>query len=157
MPRIELQTTILADVKTCFDLSRNIDLHQESLKFSEEIAIAGVTSGLIKLGETVTWEAKHFGFVQHLTSKITEFEPPHYFVDEMVSGTFKSLKHKHIFKKVGNQTLMIDEFYFESPYGILGKIANWLFLKRYMTNLLIIRNTILKEKAETAKSMKWAS
>ncbi|WP_367179882.1 hypothetical protein [uncultured Psychroserpens sp.] len=43
---------------------------------------------------------------------------------------------------------MIDTFYFQSPFGILGKIVNVLFLKRYMTNLLVTRNTFLKEKAE---------
>ena len=149
MPYIKVETIIDADIKTCFDLARNIEIHQESLKHSGEIAVAGRTSGLIELSETVTWEAKHFGFVQHLTSKITEFKNPDYFVDEMVSGAFKSFRHEHHFKKRGNKTIMADIFYFESPYGILGKLANWLFLERYMANLLRIRNAFLKEKAES--------
>jgi len=66
----------------------------------------------------------------------------------MVSGAFKSFKHEHIFQKQDNGTLMIDNFYFESPFGILGKFANRLFLKKYMTNLLIKRNQFLKVKAE---------
>ena len=148
MPQIKVKTVIFADAKSCFDLARNIDVHQESLKYSQEIAIAGRTSGLIKLGETVTWEAKHFGLVQHLTSKITEYDSPNYFVDEMISGAFKSFKHKHIFKDLGEKTLMVDEFIFESPYGIIGKITNWLFLNRYMKNLLITRNNYIKQKAE---------
>ena len=138
MELITLQTYINADIKTCFDLARNIDFHQESLQYSNEKAISGKTSGLISLGESVTWEAKHFGITQRLTSKITEFNSPNYFVDEMVSGAFKSFKHEHIFQQKGNQTLMIDKFYFQSPYGIIGKLANRLFLKKYMTNLLKI-------------------
>lgn len=149
MSLIKIETLIDADIKTCFDLARNIDLHQESLKHSGEIAIAGKTSGLIELDESVTWEAKHFGFVQHLTSKITEFESPNFFVDEMVSGAFKSFKHDHIFRESDNKTVMIDIFYFESPYGFLGKLANTLFLKRYMKKLLISRNQFLKTKAES--------
>lgn len=148
MPLIEIETIIHADRKTCFDLSRNIDVHQESLKYSSEIAIAGKTSGLIGLGEWVSWEAKHFGVVQHLTSKITEFDSPSYFVDEMVMGAFKSYKHEHIFKEGSNKTIMIDKFYFVSPLGILGDLANVLFLKRYMTNLLLIRNEVIKNTAE---------
>lgn len=148
MPLIKTKTLINADVKACFDLARNIDVHQESLKHSGEIAIDGKTTGLIELGETVTWEAKHFGFVQHLTSKITEFEPSKYFVDEMVSGAFKSFRHEHLFRERDNKTEMIDVFYFESPYGIVGKFANALFLKKYMKNLLVTRNKFLKEKAE---------
>jgi ligand-binding SRPBCC domain-containing protein len=152
MPYIKVETIINADIKTCFDLARNIEIHQESLKHSGEIAVAGRTSGLIELSETVTWEAKHFGFVQHLTSQITEFKNPDYFVDEMVSGAFKSFRHEHHFKKRGNKTMMSDIFYFESPYGILGKLANWLFLERYMANLLRTRNAFLKEKAESVGS-----
>ena len=97
MELITLHTFINADIKTCFDLARNIDFHQESLQHSNEKAISGKTSGLIELGEFVTWEAKHFGFTHNLTSKITEFESPNYFVDEMVFGAFTSFRHEHIF------------------------------------------------------------
>ncbi|WP_289045741.1 SRPBCC family protein [uncultured Olleya sp.] len=148
MPLITLKTIIDADIKTCFDLSRNIDFHTESLKHSKEKAIAGKTSGLIELGETVTWETFHFGVKQQLTSKITQFNSPNYFVDEMVSGVFKSFKHEHIFSVQNNKTIMVDKFYFKSPFGVLGKIANVLFLKKYMSNLLNTRNKSLKIKAE---------
>ena len=68
MPLIEVETVIKADIKTCFDLARNIDVHQASLNYSGEKAIAGKMSGLIGLGEWVSWEAKHLGFVQYLTA-----------------------------------------------------------------------------------------
>ncbi|WP_306293783.1 SRPBCC family protein [Winogradskyella forsetii] len=96
----------------------------------------------------MTWEATHFGIKQKLTSKITEFESPTYFVDEMVSGAFKSFKHEHIFKNQKGETLMVDKFHFQSPFGILGKLANVLFLKRYMKKLLTVRNDYLRLKAE---------
>jgi len=149
MPLIEIETEIKADIKICFDLARNIEFHQESLKHSNEKAIAGKISGLIELDEWVSWEAKHLGFVQHLTSKITEFDAPNYFVDEMVFGAFKSFRHEHIFRESKNRTIMIDKFNFESPYGILGRFVNWVFLKKYMKNLLETRNEVLKLKAES--------
>jgi ligand-binding SRPBCC domain-containing protein len=153
MPTLEIKTLIKADLKTCFDFSRNIDFHQASLEHSDEKAVAGKTSGLIELDEWVTWEAKHFGIKQQLTSKITEFESPTYFVDEMVSGAFKSFKHEHVFQEKEGKTLMIDRFHFQSPFGILGKLANVLFLKQYMTNLLTTRNEYLKAKAEEITSL----
>jgi len=148
MPLIEIKTLINSDLKTCFDLARNIDFHKASMEHSNEKAIAGKTSGLIELGEWVTWEATHFGIKQKLTSKITEFESPTYFVDEMVSGAFKSFRHEHIFQIENDMTLMIDKFHFQSPFGILGEVVNFLFLKRYMTNLLTTRNQYLRTKAE---------
>ncbi|MDO1500676.1 SRPBCC family protein [Winogradskyella maritima] len=150
MPIIELKTIINSDIETCFNLARDINLHQKSLEHSKERAIAGRTSGLIELGESVTWEAIHFGVKQRLTSIITEFDFPNYFVDEQASGPFESFKHEHIFGKVSdNQTEMTDLFEFESPRGFLGKFANWLFLKRYMTDLLETRNGALKKFAES--------
>lgn len=44
------------------DLQVSIDAHKDSMARSREQAIAGVTSGLISLGEEVTWRAWHFGF-----------------------------------------------------------------------------------------------
>jgi len=154
MPTIEIKTTLKADIEMCFDLARNIDFHKASLVHSKEKAVAGKTSGVIALGESVTWEATHFCVKQRLTSKITGFERPYYFVDDMISGAFKSFKHKHIFEtqidRESNEsyTLMTDVFEFESPLGILGKLANVLFLKRYMKNLLTTRNAYLKIAAE---------
>lgn len=81
MPKITLHTRIKADIQTCFDLARDIDFHQRSMEASNERAVAGKTSGLIELGESVTWEAKHFGIRQRLTSKITICDAPTYFVD----------------------------------------------------------------------------
>jgi ligand-binding SRPBCC domain-containing protein len=145
---ITLLTTIHAPVQRCFDIARDIDVHVASTAHTSERAIAGRTSGLIEFGETVTWRAKHFGIWQNLTSKITEFDSPNYFADEMVTGAFKSFKHKHYFTGDDKQTIMRDEFIFESPLGLLGKLANWLFLKRYMTTLLIKRNLVIKAEAE---------
>lgn len=150
MALITLHTFINSDCQLCFDFARDIDLHKESLEHSNEKAIAGKISGLIELGEWVTWEAKHLGIKQKLTSKIVELDAPNYFVDEMVYGAFKSFRHEHIFREKDGGTLMIDNFYFESPLGIFGKFINWLFLKKYMTNLLKQRNQFLKRKVETS-------
>jgi ligand-binding SRPBCC domain-containing protein len=152
MPCIRLETKISAPLAVCFDVSRNIELHLESTKQTGETAIAGKTSGLIELNETVTWRAKHLGVWQTLTSKITQMERPYYFIDEMVKGAFSWLRHEHYFAEDNGGTLMTDIFTFESPYGILGKLVNWLFLKRCMTVLLIKRNITIKQFAEQASN-----
>lgn len=67
---------------------------------TKEKAISGRTSGMLEDGETVTFEATHFCVRQTHTSIISEFKRPYRFVDEMVSGTFKSMRHEHAFKVV---------------------------------------------------------
>lgn len=145
---IRLETHIHAPIEICFDVSRDIDVHVESTKHTGERAIAGTTSGLIGLGESVTWRAKHLGIWQTLSSKITAFNAPTYFTDEMIQGAFKSFKHEHIFETKEQYTLMIDVFQFESPFGLLGKLVNQLFLTAYMRKLLVYRNEVIKKEAE---------
>lgn len=148
MTRIELFTAIDAPLERCFDVARSIDVHMASTAHTAERAIAGRTSGLIELGETVTWRARHFGLWHTLTSKIVEFDRPHAFTDVMVTGPFKSFRHDHHFTVDGGRTVMHDVFVFESPFGVLGRLANALVLRRYMTDLLERRNRVLKDTAE---------
>ena len=76
MTTICLTTEIKANIERCFDLSRDIDAHKLSAKNTNEKAIAGRTSGLCELGDTITWEAKHFGIRQKLTVEISQFDRP---------------------------------------------------------------------------------
>lgn len=149
MTRIILRTEINAPAERCFDLSRSIELHQQSTAQTQEKAIAGRTSGLIGLNESVTWRAKHFGIRQELTSRITAFQYPDFFIDEMTNGIFKSLRHLHAFRWDGQKTIMTDDFQFESPAGILGKLADRLILTSYLKNLLTKRNNAIKKLAES--------
>lgn len=151
MPSIKLQTKIKADINTVFDLSRSIDLHKISTHRTHEQAIAGKTSGLMELNDSVTWKAKHFGVYQTLTSKITEYQYPTYFIDEMVKGAFKSFRHEHHFVVIEEGTLMTDIFNYKSPMGILGTLADLLFLENYMTRFLSERNNVIKDYAESGK------
>lgn len=149
MPLIKLETEINAPVERVFDLARCIDLHVETMRKHEEKAVEGITGGLINLNEWVTWEATHFGVRQKLTSKITAFDRPNYFRDEMQKGAFKAFSHEHFFEEIENaKTLMRDIFDYESPLGALGKIADALFLEKYMTRLLEERNLLIRKIAE---------
>ena len=148
MPLIRLETYIHAPVERCFDSSLSVDAHRNSVAHTRERAVAGVTEGLMELGDIVTWEAVHFGIKQHLTVKITEYERPFRFTDEMIRGAFQEMKHVHEFVPQPDGTLMIDRFLFRAPLGIFGWLAETLVLTRYMRNLLLMRNSHLKHLVE---------
>ena len=151
MPKIHLTSFIAAPIKRVFDLSRSISLHQISTASTNEKAIAGTMNGLINKNETVTWQAKHLFKTRQFTSKIIEMQSPDFFIDEMVKGDFVSFHHQHHFKAAENGTIMIDLISFESPYGVIGKIANSIFLTTYIKFFLIKRNAVIKDYAETQK------
>ncbi|GGH68676.1 ligand-binding SRPBCC domain-containing protein [Filimonas zeae] len=148
MAYIQLKTFIQAPAQLCFDLSRSIDLHTQGMQHTEEKAVAGVTSGLIGPGESVTWQARHFGISMRLASKITAMRFSDYFRDEMQEGPFKSMTHDHVFMEERGGTLMIDDFEFYSPCGLAGKLVDFLILKGYMKRLLKKRNHLIQRVAE---------
>lgn len=148
MPVINLQTLINAPVEECFNLSRSVDLHLQSMQSHKEKAVAGVTTGLMDLHNTVTWKAMHFGLPFKMTVQITELQYPNFFVDQMVSGPFKWFRHYHAFQAKENSTLMVDEFVFKSPLGWLGKLVDHWILKAYLHKLLQQRNEVIKQVAE---------
>jgi ligand-binding SRPBCC domain-containing protein len=148
MRTIYLKTKIKASKQIVFDASRNIDIHQQSASKSDKIAIAGITSGLINLNETVTWRGKHFGFYLTHKSRITAMNFYDYFVDEMESGKFKYFKHEHFFEEENGVTIMKDKMQYETPFGIFGSLFDHLFLKRHLVKFLLERNKTLKEVSE---------
>lgn len=151
MPTIHLTTFIAAPVNVVFDLSRHIGVHKESMSRYKEEAVAGIRFGLIEKEETVTWKARHLFKNRLLRSKITEMKKPDLFIDEQVQGDFKMMKHEHHFKPCENGTIVIDLFYFESPYGILGQWFNRLYFTNYLKRLLEQRNSTIKKFAESEK------
>lgn len=157
MPIIEIEFEINAPIERIFDLARCIDLHEETMSKTNEKAIDGVTKGLINLGETVTWQATHFGIRQKLTSKITAYNRPFHFRDIMLKGAFRRFTHDHFFEQNGEKVLMKDIFDYDSPLWILGKIADALVLESYMKNLLTERNLLIKRTAESEDWRKFLS
>ncbi|WP_337100100.1 SRPBCC family protein [Paenibacillus sp. YIM B09110] len=146
---VTTEVLIDAPIQYCFDLARNIDIHTQTVwKHTNERAVEGTTSGLIGIGDYVTFQARHFLIKQKLTSKITEYKEPYYFVDEMVKGAFKSLRHEHKFEEQNGKTLMRDKLTFEAPLGIFGWTAERIVLKQYMKRFLDHRNHQLKALAE---------
>lgn len=146
---VRLETVIDAPRAACFDLSLSVDAHAASMGPSNERAVAGVMTGGMGLGDTVTWQARHFGLPFRMTSAITEHQPPSRFVDEQQHGPFRRWWHQHSFEPLpSGATRMIDTVEFCSPLGPLGSLVDHLVLSRYLERLLRQRNSWLKATLE---------
>ncbi|MGG3450553.1 SRPBCC family protein [Domibacillus aminovorans] len=137
MPIIEHQQFIKAPIEVCFDLARNVDIHTQTTSKTKEKVVGGVTEGLLEKGDTVTWEAVHFGIKQRLTARVTEMEKPDKFIDIMVKGAFHSFVHTHEFIEEADGTIMIDK----------------LILEKYMRTFIVSRAKELKKIAENLDSL----
>lgn len=151
MPTIHLTTFIAAPVDVVFDLSRSVEVHKQSMRQHQEEAVAGTRFGLVEKEDTITWRAKHLLKKRFLRVKITQMSKPVGFIDEQMEGNFKMMKHEHHFKSCDNGTILIDLFHFESPFGMIGKWFNGLFLTGYLRRLLEHRNRTIKEYAESGR------
>jgi len=154
MTTIDITTAIDANAQRCFDLARSIDAHLESAQNTDERVVGGKTTGLMGLGDEVTWEAKHLGTRQRLTSKITAFDPPSYFQDRMTRGAFAFFEHDHHFTALPNGTTqMRDTLRFSAPLWPLGWIVERAVLKPHLTRFLLQRAERLKQMAQSSKTI----
>jgi ligand-binding SRPBCC domain-containing protein len=142
--RIELETLIVAPVERCFDLSLSVEAHLHSTAGTGERVVSGVSSGVLKLGDEVTWEARHLGMRHRLSMTISVTDPPRMFRDEMVRGPFRRLLHDHFFEVVDGGTRMRDVFEFASGVPPLDALV----IKPHLRRFLLARNAALKELAE---------
>ncbi len=157
MQTIQLETRIAAPASRCFLLALSVDLHIDSTAGTRERAVAGITTGLIADGESVTWRGRHFGLMLQHTSRITQYQPPTFFQDVMTAGAFKSFEHNHRFEQRNGETVMTDELRFAAPFGVLGSIVERLVLRAYLTRFLLERNQFVKQIAESEKWRKYLS
>ncbi len=148
MQTIRLTTWIDAPVERCFKLATSIDLHLASAAQTQEKAVGGVTSGLIGEGETVQWQGRHLGRLRTHTSRIDGWRPYSYFRDVMVEGSFALFEHEHHFAVMDDGTRMRDEIRFAAP-GVLGRMAERMFVKKHLIEFLKQRNAVIKRVAES--------
>lgn len=152
MQVVHLESRIHAPVQRVFDLARNMDLHGECYRATNERAVAGVTSGLIGEGETVTFKYSVVGFRYHYTVRVSDVDSPRFFRDCMVEGTvFSRFEHEHGFIATSpSETLMTDRFEFElqgpSLYRTLADPLVALIVKRSF----ITRSNVMRRCAESS-------
>lgn len=150
MIRIRTETEIFAPGERCFDCARSIELHAASSRVIGGRAVAHRTAGLATLGDKTTWSARFFGMRFALTTQITEFERPHRFSDTLCLGLFAHFGHVYTFQSLGPmRTVMTDEFYFQSRFGILGTVFDTFVLSRRMRVVASFRVRYLKRIAES--------
>jgi len=135
MTRLLLKTTVAAPRERCIELALTVETHTDKPGSRERI-VGGVLSGRMGLNDTVTWESRLLGLPIRMTSKIVELNAPYRFVDEMQSGPFKTWRHVHRFERNAAGTLMTDNVSYHVPLGILGSVADRVFVRRLMRRLL---------------------
>lgn len=148
--RFECVTQVAAPPAVIYELSLDVGAHLRSMARSGERAVGGVTDGVLRLGDEVTWRARHLGLPWTMTSRVVETDPPHRFVDQQVRGPFRRFRHEHLFAPDGpGRTRMVDRVELQAPFGPLGRVAEVVLVGRYLRRLIEERNRLLAAEAAT--------
>jgi len=78
-------------------------------------------------------------------AEITHVTKNKLFVDEQRVGPYKIWHHEHLFKEENNGVLMIDIISYKLPFGVLGRLINYLFIKNKLRNIFNYRFNKMNE------------
>ena len=85
------------------------------------------------------WVARH-----------TAYEPPRRFVDEQVSGPFRSWVHEHLVEPCPGGARLTDTIDYELPGGPLARVADWLMVRRTLEKTFAYRHAVTRRALEGA-------
>ncbi len=87
------------------------------------------------LGLKMTW-----------VTEITHVKTGEYFVDEQRVGPYSMWHHQHHIKKIPGGVEMLDIIDYQAPLGIIGDIANAIFIKRQLAEIFAYRKRAIEER-----------
>ncbi len=98
-------------------------------------------------GQIITYKVSVLPKIrQNWVTEITQVNNHSFFIDEQRHGPYKMWHHEHWFeKKSENQTVMKDKISYKIPFGILGDLAQFLFIKNQLKNIFEYRRRILNK------------
>ena len=124
------------EVFAFFDRPENLDkLTPSFLKFK----ILTPSPITMNTGTMIDYTVTNFGLPMRWTSVINEYDPPNHFVDIQLKGPYSFWHHRHEFVAEGDQTRVIDHITYDIGFGVFGKIAHLLFVKRQLKKIFAHR------------------
>jgi len=76
-------------------------------------------------------------------AEITQVKYKKFFIDEQKSGPYSLWHHQHIFEEKKDGILMTDIVTYKPPFGLLGDVANKLYIKRKLESIFNYRFNVM--------------
>jgi ligand-binding SRPBCC domain-containing protein len=110
------------------------------------------TPVVMKDGAVIDYTIQPFGFPLRWTTLITEFSPPHRFVDLQLHGPYAYWHHTHSFTETDDGTIVKDNVRYVLPFGLLGRAVHALVVRRQLSRIFDIRSRILEQYFSTTST-----
>lgn len=136
----------LDDVFSFFSNPENLSkITPEKLGFN----ILTPTPIKMKEGQLIDYSIKLLGKKIRWRTMITEYIPKVKFVDQQLKGPYSMWHHTHEFRDLDGKVEMTDEIYYVMPFGVLGRLVNFLFVSRDLNNIFKHRVEIINKIFDT--------
>ncbi len=147
MHKLEKVQRIPVDIETAWDFfSSPNNLSKITPKKMNFRIISDLKDGKMFPGMFIVYKVSPvFGVPITWVTEITQISEKNYFIDEQRIGPYKLWHHEHHFKEIEGGIEMSDLLYYSLPFGFIGKIINFLFVKRQVTGIFNYRENILRE------------
>ena len=78
-------------------------------------------------------------------TEITHVDEPRFFVDEQRFGPYRFWHHQHHFEPQDGGVLMTDILHYKVPYGIIGTIADAIYVDQQIEKIFQFRKKAVAE------------
>ena len=97
----------------------------------------------MEVGRLIDYNIYLMGIPIHWRTLITDYEPPNMFVDQQIKGPYAMWHHTHTFHKVKGGVEIKDRIVYSIPFGFLGQLLNYLWIKRDLNNIFLHRKKVI--------------
>ena len=97
----------------------------------------------MEVGRLIDYNIYLLGIPIHWRTLITDYEPPNMFVDQQIKGPYTMWHHTHTFHKVKGGVEIKDRVVYSIPFGFLGRLLNYLWIKRDLNNIFLHRKKVI--------------
>ncbi|MEQ8791859.1 MAG: SRPBCC family protein [Pirellulaceae bacterium] len=97
----------------------------------------------MRVGTLIDYKLRLHGVPVRWRTRISDWEPPHRFVDEQLRGPYRLWRHEHTFKALGEETLIRDQVDYRVPGGA---IVHRLLVGRDVRMIFEYRHELLTNK-----------
>ncbi len=99
----------------------------------------------MKEGAVIDYTIRLMGCPVRWTTLITGYRPPFEFSDIQSRGPYAHWHHTHTFEEVPGGVLMKDEVRYAVPFGILGRLVNFLWVRHDLNRIFEHRKKVISE------------
>ena len=101
-------------------------------------------AGAIGAGTLLDYELRWHVFPIRWRTEIVEWDPPHRFADVQLRGPYRSWHHTHSFRDEEGSTRMTDVVRYQLPFGIFGRVAHAIRLRRDLERVFDYRSSAIE-------------